>query len=307
MELYRRALRELRELPDRVQGDTVVAVRIGQLTFRLVFDQYDLVGCRPHHPPAADACLSVSSDTARDVLSGATTGSAAAMSGRVRIDGDPAVLTRLGRLTPAPQLRAHLARVSRDLGQPAAMGTGRDLVVVLGAPNDAAGTIGPAAMGRCVAAVDLCRRTSAALVLCGGYGAHFNTTALPHWRHCAAWIASRLPDPVLGGLESRHTYEDLLLSRELVDQLRPRAVTVVTSDYHLDRASFVARAVLPAARMVAIPLGGVDPGERERLRRHEEKALAETVAAALVFGTDRLPAAPTSAHEGGRIVLRPGS
>jgi hypothetical protein len=265
---------------------TAVAVRVdGAPAYSLVFDAADLVA-RSRAVPVA-VRLSVKSSTVDDVARGVMTGSAAAMSGLVAIDGEPSVLCRLAKLSAGPRFRAYLGCAAVPHG------TGPDLVAVLGAPNDDAGRLSRVAMDRCAAAVDLCRRSPGTeLVLCGGFGAHFNTTDVPHWRHCAAWLAGRpgYQPRIAGGVESRHTYEDVLLLRELVRSLRPRRVTVVTSRYHADRAGFVLDLVLPGATLVAVPDDALSVAERDRLYRHEAGALACTVAAALVFGVDRLPA-----------------
>jgi uncharacterized SAM-binding protein YcdF (DUF218 family) len=154
----------------------------------------------------------------------------------------------------------------------------------------------------------MCRRSSATrLVLAGGFGAQFNTTSVPHWKHCENWIAQRFglaQNPVVGCLESRHTYEDVLLLRQLVRFLEPETVLVVTSDFHVERARFLLDVVLPEASIRAVGHDGLRAGEWERFLRHEENALARTVAATLLFGVDRIPAGLYQSYDGGRRVWR---
>lgn len=282
---------------------TAVAVWIdGAPAFSLVFEAVDLVTRRPPGTAPAAVRLSVSASTMEAVTRGTISGSAATMSGRVSIDGDRSALRGLARVATGSRFRSYLSCRAEPPGG------GPDLVAVLGAPNDTGGGLSQVAMDRCTAAVDACRRAPAAgLVLSGGFGAHFNTTTLPHWWHCETWLARR-PGPdrprVVGCVESRHTYDDVLLLRELVRSLRARSLTVVTSDHHAARVRFLLDIVLPGAALQAVSHHGLAAGERERLGRHEQAALARTVAATLLFGVDPLPAGLTKVSGAGRLVLR---
>lgn len=282
----------------------VVTVRVdGEPAYSLVFDAVDLVARRPPDPAGAQVWLSVSSGTVREVAGGAVTGSAAAMADRLSIEGDRSLLSGLARVATGPRFRSYLAC------RPLPPGDGPDLVAVLGAPNGADGSLSRMASERCAAAVETCRGSpAAALVLCGGFGGQFNRTRVPHWRHCEAWItrwAGAHRPRIAGCVESRHTYEDVLLLRELAESVRARIVTVVTSDYHAGRVRFLLDIVLPGAELRTVGHPGLDDAERDRLNRHEREALARTVAAALVFGADRLPAGVVRRLEADRVILRP--
>ncbi|HEU4421858.1 MAG TPA: ElyC/SanA/YdcF family protein [Pilimelia sp.] len=241
-------------------------------------------------------------------MSGRITGSAASMSGLVALDGDRAALQRVAAAAGGFRFRSYIADISGTSGSGSVGGAGPDVVAVLGAPNDPTGMLSRMAIDRCATAVGMCRGSPAAgLVLSGGFGAHFNTSAEPHWKHCERWIARRFGAGrarIVGRVESRHTYEDVLLLRELAGLLQPRSVTVVTSDYHVARARFLLDVLLPAAAVRGVGHDGLSAGEYERFRQHEHEALARTVAAALLFGVDRLPAEPAPEYNGGRLVVR---
>lgn len=331
VERYLRALSPWMSPAEPAPDDTVVAVRIGRdqrdgLAFRMVFSSGDFAGCTWRDTPAA-VRLCAPRSVLRDVASGARSGSGTVMSNRVAVAGDRRVLGRLAALARRPRLGAYLADVGAVFGAdapaPGAVrvgarsapaggcgpSTGAPVVAVLGAPNDPSGSISRIAMDRCRAAVELCRtRHGRGLVLCGGFGAHFNTSQEPHWKHCARWLAGcprALGQPILGCLESRHTYEDVLLLRELVESLGWPPVTVVTSDYHARRVRLILDVLLPDATVHPVAHPRLGRGEHERLGRHEARALALTAAATLLFGPDRRPS-PSWTHDAGRVVLRPG-
>ncbi len=279
---------------------TVVAVRIvggpaagpsPGTAFTLEFGPSGGPGRRSDRDGPADVRITVPAPVLAEVVAGGTTGTAAAMSGAVRIEGD---LAALGRLTGSA-VRTIVPHV--PVAVPLTSG-GPDLLVVAGAPNDADGRLGPVAHDRWVAAVGACRAAPGSrLVASGGFGAQFNTTTWPHWVHAERWLAENVGDAVPGvvaRIEPRHTAEEVLLVRELAGRLLPASVTVVTSDFHAARARFLLELAVPGADVLEVGHPDLDADERDRARRHERRALAGTVAAALLFGVDRL--APDASH-----------
>jgi vancomycin permeability regulator SanA len=155
-------------------------------------------------------------------------------------------------------------------------------VVILGSPNDAAGTLSEMGQGR----VELGRQTYLArrdqgwrLLLTGGFGAHFNTTALPHAYHArAVLLAAGVPsDHIVEFAESANTVDDALKARPIVDRYGVPRLIVVSSDFHLARASFIFSEVFPDKHLqfLGAPyLATRPPDERERLQAHEQRELA---------------------------------
>ena len=154
-------------------------------------------------------------------------------------------------------------------------------VVILGSPNDAAGVLSPMGQGR----VELGRQTYLArrdqgwrLLLTGGFGAHFNTTDKPHAFHArAVLLAAGVPaDHIVEFAESRNTVDDALTARPIVDRYCVPRLIVVSSDFHLARASFIFSEVFPDKQLqfLGAPyLATRAPEERERLTAHERREL----------------------------------
>ncbi|WP_326589686.1 YdcF family protein [Streptomyces sp. NBC_01294] len=318
MDLFTAALDHLpKTAPGR--SDRALSVQIvaegpdgGRTCSGLVLGTSDAVGRWHGDVPAADVRLEVPYDALRDAASGTTLGTGLVMSGRVRMEGDWPALAAFRGAARGAGLRAYLDRLAAAAAPPGpdggpAAGGGRaangavpagagpagagGLVAVLAAPNDEHGELSVMARDRSRTALDLVRSTPGArLVLTGGFGAQFNTTDVPHWRHCARWLRSQGmgPGEFADCLETRHSSDDVLFLRELARRPGTGRVTVVTSDYHADRIRYLLDLVLPAAAVRAVVHPSLPPAQQAQLRGHDEVALAKSVAAALLFGPDRL-------------------
>lgn len=152
------------------------------------------------------------------------------------------------------------------------------VVVVLGAPNDDHGSLSWISLDRCHEALRQYRARRGSLLLpVGGWGDHFNRTALPHWRYVRDFfLREGVPSSdILDGVESSNTREDAVLTRERLEQLDVRHAIVVTSDFHAERAARQFKAVARniGYEFAAAPSSG-PPTEIEHLREHETQALA---------------------------------
>ncbi len=156
-------------------------------------------------------------------------------------------------------------------------------VVILGSPNDHEGNISPMGIGRIALGHSIYRDNSGEgcrILLTGGFGDHFNTTERPH-----AWYAWRrlmkmgVPEGhILEFAESRHTVEDALLSRDILDRYEFRDIVIVTSDFHLKRVKYIFNEIF-AGRDWEVRYEGaswlpeIPEPERRRLMDHETAAL----------------------------------
>lgn len=157
------------------------------------------------------------------------------------------------------------------------------LIIILGSPNGDDGQLSTMAQGRVALGYQRYRERQAAgwrLLLTGGFGEHFNRTALPHAYYLQQWLlAHGVPaqDMVEFAL-SRHTGEDALLARPIVERHGVQHLLVVTSDFHLARAEFIFRTLFPEYTLdfAGAPyLPNCAPAEQERLVAHEARRLAE--------------------------------
>lgn len=155
------------------------------------------------------------------------------------------------------------------------------VLIVLGSPNDDQGRLHSVGVERCEAALRLHRdNPDWKLLLTGGFGAHFNTTARPHAHYLHQWLLARGADPAvfLPFAESRNTLEDASLSRPIVLAAGAALAVVVTSDYHLDRARFIFEREFAASGVRLVFLDTKTDESRcaldlPALKRHEATAL----------------------------------
>ncbi|MCB0336213.1 MAG: YdcF family protein [Bdellovibrionales bacterium] len=116
------------------------------------------------------------------------------------------------------------------------------VIVVLGSPNSPEGNLYSVGLERCELAIRLYEQyLPCKLLLTGGFGAHFNTSARPH----ASYLRDRLVslgashNDFMPFAESLNTLEDASKSKVILKTLGRFSAIIVTSDYHLDRARFI--------------------------------------------------------------------
>ncbi|MCE7980257.1 MAG: YdcF family protein [Caldilinea sp. CFX5] len=157
------------------------------------------------------------------------------------------------------------------------------LIVILGSPNTDDGHLPAMALGRVTAGYQLYQERRAfgwQFLVTGGFGEHFNRTAFPHAYYLHQWLlAQGVPaHAIVDFALSRHTGEDALLARPIIERSGVRRLCVVTSDFHVERAAFIFRTVFAdyALEFVGVPyLPLCAREEQERLLAHERRRLAE--------------------------------
>jgi len=154
-----------------------------------------------------------------------------------------------------------------------------NVVIYLGADNDAWGVLSPMALARAQGAVEAYRAMPGAkLLVTGGYGA-FNRAPLPHAHYVVQHLlAQGVPeDDLLPIVESRHTVGDAALSRAVLAPLDVRSICVVTSQFHVQRAQLIFACFFDPALLSFVGTPSCVGGER--LQRHETH---ETASIALI-------------------------
>lgn len=157
------------------------------------------------------------------------------------------------------------------------------IILVLGSPNDPAGRLHSIARGRCELAARLARdNPRAPLLLTGGFGDHFNTSALPHTTYLRRYLVELglVESRFLTDALSRSTIEDAVLTKPIVVAQAADAVVVVTSDYHVARARFLfEREYADVDVGICFLAAPTDEGHCEldlaALRQHEARALTK--------------------------------
>lgn len=156
------------------------------------------------------------------------------------------------------------------------------LIIVLGSPNSDQGELSEMGRGRVERALQKYSELGPLgwkALLTGGFGEHFNSTALPNAHYAKQiLVSSGVPEAAFVEFAlSRNTVDDALQSRPIVEHHNPTELVVVTSDFHIPRVEFVFRSVFPDRSLTFAAAPYIDsrlPEERERLTAHEQRELA---------------------------------
>ncbi len=157
-----------------------------------------------------------------------------------------------------------------------------NIMLVLGAPNSDTGKLSEIAINRLDTAQRFYTHNQDFYICCtGGFGLHFNTTATPHAQYAKQYLIDKgiSEQKFLELVLSSHTMEDALLAKPLVEKYTPRTVVVITSDFHMKRASLFFKHVFKHQNLIFVEaLSTLDLTTLETLKAHEVKAIERFLA-----------------------------
>jgi uncharacterized SAM-binding protein YcdF (DUF218 family) len=165
------------------------------------------------------------------------------------------------------------------------------ILIILGCANDENGRLSETAIERLEEGIREYREHPGSAILpTGGFGAHFNTTDRPHAEYARDYLLERgIPEAdILSPVITGNTVEDAVMSKTILDGEPGAAITIVTSDYHIERARFVFSRILAGRNISYRPARTDLPAERlEALRAHETRAVAEMARKGIRYGKER--------------------
>lgn len=121
----------------------------------------------------------------------------------------------------------------------------KKILVVLGSPNSPEGEL--SAISKC--RLDYCKSIfkEENLIICtGGWGPQFNTTKQSHAHYAKCYLIKKglLEDNFLESALSKHTVDDAVKLIPILAEFENPMVTIITSDYHLDRVQLIFTKIL---------------------------------------------------------------
>ncbi|MBC9934923.1 YdcF family protein [Chitinophaga qingshengii] len=153
------------------------------------------------------------------------------------------------------------------------------LLIVLGAPNDHLGNLSAVAKDRLTCAAHFYTSNDDFKLVCtGGFGEHFNTTDQPHYYYAKQFLINNgVPENVfLDCPPSANTWEDFQLTKDLVWDLQPDILVIITSDFHLPRAKTLFDKIIHYPKVVFVPASSsLTEAELLPLLEHEQRALTK--------------------------------
>lgn len=151
----------------------------------------------------------------------------------------------------------------------------KEILIVLGSPNSPAGKLSEISTSR----LDYCAKIhqKGNLILCtGGWGNHFNTSTHSHASFAKQYLIKKglLEDDFLDSALSGHTVDDAVKIKPILSELKNIELTIITSDYHLNRVKLIFNEILEGYIMNFVGVeSSLDQEEYNALVLHENKAI----------------------------------
>ncbi len=160
-----------------------------------------------------------------------------------------------------------------------------EVLIVLGSPNSPDGELSEISKSR----LELCANvySKGTLVLCtGGWGEHFNMAKEAHAFYAKDYLIKKgiQKGDFLDFALSENTVDDAVKIREIVANLEQPRLTIITSDYHLERVQLIFGEILHG---YDIEFTGAQSNlERDHLQnldKHEKEAIKTIVENGLYY------------------------
>lgn len=153
----------------------------------------------------------------------------------------------------------------------------KNIILILGAPNDDNGKLSKVALDRIECAFALYTNNDNTHFLCvGGFGENFNTTNQPHAYYAKQHLVSKgaKEHDFLEFVMSSNTVEDFRESKATIERESPDLLIVVTSDFHMKRAKTLYEIILKYPNTIFVPvISSLTKEELSPLILHEKSAI----------------------------------
>ena len=161
----------------------------------------------------------------------------------------------------------------------------RKIFVILGSPNSSLGELSDISKSRLNYCINHYQKEN--LVICtGGWGAHFNTTNTAHAIYAKEYLVERgfTEECFLDVALSENTVDDAVKIKFIVSKLENIDLTIITSDYHLERVKLIFNEIFESYNMTFVGVKSVlEKKIYETLVLHEEKAIKNIIKNGLYY------------------------
>ncbi len=155
----------------------------------------------------------------------------------------------------------------------------KNLLLVLGAPNDDEGNLSDIALDRLNCAYEFYKYNEDVKIMCtGGFGKSFNTTNKPHAFYSQTYLKAKgVPEgDLLPYILSANTVDDFRMSKDLILSYNPSLLLVITSDFHMARVKILHQIIVNYSSTRFIPAkSSLSESDLIPLIRHEKKAIQQ--------------------------------
>lgn len=151
----------------------------------------------------------------------------------------------------------------------------KEVLIVLGSLNSPSGQLSAISTSRLNYCANIYQKGN--LILCtGGWGDHFNTSTHSHALFAKQYLLDRglLEEVFLDFALSGHTVDDAVKIKPIISSLENIKLTIITSDYHLNRVKLIFNEILKDFSMDFVGVeSGLSQEEFEAAVLHENKAI----------------------------------
>ena len=121
----------------------------------------------------------------------------------------------------------------------------KEILIVLGSPNSPSGVLSDLSISR----LDYClaQYKNGVKILCtGGWGPHFNVSASSHASYAKKYLVNNgvQKKDLLEAALSKNTVDDAVKILAIISTFSNVTLTVITSDYHLERVILIFKEIL---------------------------------------------------------------
>lgn len=157
--------------------------------------------------------------------------------------------------------------------------TMKNIILVLGAPNDENGDLSQIALDRLDCALNLYIYNENVRFICtGGFGEQFNTTSFPHGYYSKQYLFRKgvREEAFFEFVLSSNTVEDLRMSKQIIEKEQPDVLLIVSSDFHMKRVKILHDIIIHYPATVFIPaLSSLPAQDLVPFLQHEQQAVRE--------------------------------
>lgn len=161
----------------------------------------------------------------------------------------------------------------------------KEIVVILGSPNSPSGELSEISKSRLNYCIGYFKADD--LVICtGGWGDHFNISKDAHASFAKSYLIENglLESCFLDAALSSNTVDDAVKIKPIISELKNIRITIITSDYHLDRVKIIFNEILDEYSMDFIGVeSNLGEDEYNELVLHEKNAISEIVKNGLYY------------------------
>lgn len=151
----------------------------------------------------------------------------------------------------------------------------KHVLIILGSPNSSSGKLSDISTSRLNYCTNIYQKGN--LILCtGGWGEHFNTSISSHASFAKQYLIEKglLEDDFLDFALSGNTVDDAVKIKPIISELENIKLTVITSDYHLNRVKLIFNEILESYTIAFVGVkSNMAQEEFEALVQHENKAI----------------------------------